>query len=118
MARKSTTENPAEQTNAAEDDQISPPEPLDEETASLAGIERASVVNATHVMYVGMAHVREISTADWKQAGVNDQKKVVWDNRYRGKNIVPITELSAGALEYLDAIDAGFVLVDENGKRV
>lgn len=115
---RSTTENPAEQVNPPDEEQMSPPEPLGEDGASAAGIERAKVVNATHVKYVGDAHIREIDAAAWRAAGVKDQNKVVWDNRYRGRNVVPITELSAGALEYLDAIDAGFVLVDENGKRV
>lgn len=118
MAKRSTSENPAEQVDAPDTEQVSPPEPLSEEVAAAAGIERAKVVAATHVKYIGDAHIREISAAAWRQAGVNDQEKVVWDNRYRGKNIVPITEFSAGALEYLDAIDGGFVLVDENGKRV
>ena len=115
---KSTTENPAEQVNPPDDEQVSPPEPLGEEGADLVGIARAGVVNATHVKYIGTAHVRKISARDWHAAGVDDQGQVVWDNRVRGKNVIPITELSAGALEYLDAIDEGFVLVDENGKRV
>lgn len=114
MARKSTTENPAEQNEAGEE-QVSPPaqEGSDEGSA----LARASRMPAG-VKYIGDAHVREISAADWKNVGVDDQKKVVWDNRVRGKNIVLVSELSQEALEYLDRYDDGFVLVDENGKRV
>lgn len=111
---RSTSENPAEQSEAADDTVVGPPEPVEEGS----GIETAKIAAATGVMYVGTAHVREIDAAAWKQAGVDDQKKVVWDNRYRGKNIVPLSSLSAGAIEYLDLYDDGFVLVDENGKRV
>lgn len=113
---KSTTENPAErggdevrvETTVAE---VAPEVPEQ--------VERASVVNATHVKYVGPAHVAEITAAQWKGAGVEDgQKKVVFDKRkFRGE-FLPITELTPQAIEFLDRFDSRFVLVDANGKRV
>lgn len=117
MARKSTSDNPAE--GAVGDVTVD----SDAEAAELEtpnqGVRKADKV-PFGVMYVGDAHIREISAADWKQVGVDDQAKVVWDNRVRAgrKNIVPLSELSQGAIEYCEQFDDGFVLVDENGKRV
>lgn len=117
MPKRSTTENPAEKDGAVGDVTVDSAAEA-EELESPAQNVRKSDKMPFGVMYVGDAHVREISAADWKQVGVEDQGKVVWDNRVRGKNIVPLSELSQGAIEYCEQFDDGFVLVDENGKRV
>lgn len=57
------------------------------------------------VEYVGTAHVRKITAADWKQAGVEDQGAVTWDRSNRHK--VKASELSSAALEVLRE-DSGF----------
>lgn len=46
-------------------------------------------------------HVREITAADWKKAGVEGQKTVTWskDNNFR----VPVADLSADALKVIEA---------------
>lgn len=118
MARKSTTENPAESGEGAVGEVVVDSDAEKSELETPEQNVRRSDRLPVGVMYVGNAHIREIDAASWKQVGVNDQGKVVWDNRVRGKNIVPLSELSQGAVEYCEQFDDGFVLVDENGKRV
>lgn len=118
MARKSTTENPAESGEGAVGEVVVDSAAEAAELDTPDSTVRKSDRLPFGVMYVGDAHIREISSADWKQVGVDGQNKVVWDNRVRGKNIVPLSELSQGAIEYCEQFDDGFVLVDENGKRV
>jgi hypothetical protein len=118
MGRRTTSENPAEQETPDTDFQ-QPEEAADEQSPEpTSGLTRANVAAATHVAYVGLAHVREISAADWKNIGVEGQAKVVWDRRNPLKNRVPLSELTPDAVVYLDQMDDGFVLLDENGKRV
>lgn len=64
--------------------------------------------NDKFVVYVGTADVREIDSASWKQAGVEDQKKIVWDSR--NNHTVPASEFNDDALKYLDERDSGFVV--------
>lgn len=54
---------------------------------------------ATEVVYVGDAGTREISKADWRAAGVEDQETVTWnaDNEYR----VPADQFTEQALQVL-----------------
>ena len=118
--KRSTTENPAERDDPAVGEAVVDSEAEKAELETPERNVRKSDRMPFGVMYVGTAHIREISAAAWKQAGVNDQEKVVWDNRNLPgrKNIVPLSELSQGAIEYCEQFDDGFVLVDENGKRV
>lgn len=116
---KSTTENPAESGNETDAEVVAEYVPPAPEPEPAPAVERASIVNATHVKYVGSAHVAEITAAQWKQAGVEDgQGKVVWDRRKFRGDLVKLDELSPQALEYLDQFDSRFALVDSNGKRV
>lgn len=109
---KSTTENPADKGGEE------PVETVSQVAVEEAGIQRASVVNATHVQYVGGAHIAEITAAQWRQVGVDGQEKVVWDKtKFRGDRVA-ITDLQPGALEYLDQFDDRFRLVDANGRKV
>lgn len=63
------------------------------------------------VKYVGTADVRRISEKAWKSIGVEDQKQVEWSKRNRFT--VPASDLSKGALRYLDEDDSGFVVTDK-----
>ena len=102
---KSTTENPAEGTSVPED-----PTPVKE-------LVKAGSTPVA-VKYIGTADVREIDAAAWRNVGVEDQGKVVWDKRkFRGDR-VPLDQLSAGAIEYCAQFDDGFALVDADGKLV
>lgn len=118
MPKRSTTENPAEKEGPVGDVVVDSAAERDaQETSEQGGVAKADRMPAG-VMYVGTAHVREIDAAAWRSVDVSDQNKVVWDNRRRGKNVVPLSELSQAAIDYLVNFDDGFVLVDENGKRV
>lgn len=66
------------------------------------------------VKYIGTADRRVIAAKDWKAVGVNDQQQVVWDR----SNLftVPVADLKEGAVEYLDKVDAGFVVTDADVK--
>ena len=46
---------------------------------------------------------REITAAQWKKAGVEDQKTVVWDNDNGFK--VPVSEFNEAALKLLEKDD-------------
>lgn len=59
-----------------------------------------------HVVYTGPATRRVINANDWKKAGVEDQKQVVWD-RTNGFS-VPAGDLNEKALNYVDKVDDGF----------
>lgn len=111
---KSTTENPADK---ATTDEVYV-ETIDEGAAQEAGIERASIVRATHVKYVGGAHVAEITAAQWRAVGIQDQGKVLFDTRVFRGDRVAIGDLTPGAIEYFEVADDRFVFVDETGKRV
>lgn len=69
--------------------------------------EEPSAAEEAVVRYVGSSDVREITAAQWKKAGVEDQKKVVWDKSNR--HAVPSSEFSKEALAVLRA-DSGFKL--------
>lgn len=47
--------------------------------------------------------VRQITTAEWKKAGVEDQKTVIWnaDNGFQ----VPVSDLNEAALKLLEKDD-------------
>lgn len=62
------------------------------------------------VRYVGSADVREIDAAAWKNAKVEDQKKIVWDKS--NDHSVPVDELNEAALAYVTDSDDGFVVED------
>lgn len=60
------------------------------------------------IVYVGTSDVREIDAAAWRQAGVDNQGKVVWD-KSKGFE-VPESELTADAIRYCEERDDGFVV--------
>lgn len=94
MASKSTSENPAERGDDAPAQTVRPQHADD----------------ASHVEYVGGAHVREISAADWKSVGADGQGKVSWDRRNQRTNRVALSDLSPEAVAYLKT-DSGFRFV-------
>jgi len=63
------------------------------------------------VKYVGTADQRVIEAKDWKSVGVEDQGKVVWDQK--NKFTVPASELNEGALRYADEDDSGLVVTEQ-----
>lgn len=79
-------------------------------SSSSAPSEETKVSSAKVVKYIGTADVREIDTAGWKNAGVEDQNKVVWDKR--NNFTVSVEDLSDSAVAYCDEVDDGFVLAD------
>lgn len=70
------------------------------------------------VQYVGTADVREIDASGWSNIDVKDQAKVVWDRRKFHGDRLPIDQFTPAALEYLIQFDGGFVLLDEDGKKI
>lgn len=68
------------------------------------------VASSKVVKYVGTADIREIDVAGWKNADVEDQKKMVWNKRNNWA--ISVEEFSESALVYLDEIDDGFVIMD------
>lgn len=68
------------------------------------------VISSKVVRYIGLADVREIDKAGWDNAGVTDQKKVVWNRSNRWT--VPAADLSDNAIAYCDEVDSGFVVSD------
>lgn len=62
------------------------------------------------VKYIGTADVREIDSAAWKNVGVEDQNKVVWDRK--NQFTVPVKDLQPGAVRYCDEDDEGFVVTE------
>jgi hypothetical protein len=70
----------------------------------------AKVASGKVVKYVGTADVREIDANAWRNVGVEDQGKLVWDAK--NKHTIPVADISKGALQYLDETDAGFVVTD------
>lgn len=52
------------------------------------------------VVYTGLSHIREIDATAWKNVGVEDQKKVVWDVS-KGHE-VPAEDFTADALRYVN----------------
>lgn len=61
---------------------------------------KAEASQATGVKYTGGAGVREITKAQWKKAGVEDQETTIWDasNEYT----LPADKFSAEALGVLE----------------
>lgn len=60
------------------------------------------------VQYVGTSHYREFTAADWKNVGVEDQDKVVFDRDNRGgdgvhsgRSLAQVHEVSEAAAQYL-----------------
>lgn len=62
------------------------------------------------VKYIGTADVREIDAASWRNVGIEDQNKVVWNRA--NKWSVPVSELTEAAVKYADEDDDGFVVQD------
>lgn len=62
------------------------------------------------VKYVGTADVREIDAAAWRNAGVEEQTKVVWSAANGWQ--VDAADLNEAALNYCDTGDSGFVVTD------
>lgn len=60
------------------------------------------------VKYIGTSDIRSIDAESWKNVGVDDQNKVVW-NRGNGWSI-HVADLSKSAVAYLDKDDDGFVV--------
>lgn len=105
---KSTPDNPAE--HKAEDAPVT----IEEAIPRLATSDKIPAF----VQYVGTAHVREIAALDWRNVGVEDQVKVVWDKRkFRGDRVA-VSDLTPAAVEYCIQFDGGFRLLDEDGKVV
>lgn len=52
------------------------------------------------VKYTGDAGIREITAAQWKNAGVEDQKTTIWDDS--NEYTLPISDFSAEALRVLE----------------
>lgn len=65
-----------------------------------AAPKAADVAAVEEVKYTGGAGVREITKAQWKKAGVEDQETVVWnsDNGY----VLPGSDFNADALKVLE----------------
>lgn len=70
----------------------------------------AKVASSKVVKYIGTADVREIDAAAWKNAGVEDQNKVVWNAANKWQ--VSVDELTPDAVTYCDTNDTGFVVTD------
>lgn len=68
------------------------------------------------IQYTGLSHVREISKADWKQAGVEDAEKMVWDVS-NGWRFTPEKDLTDEQVEIFEA-DPEFSFVDEDAPPV
>lgn len=71
------------------------------------------------VQYKGTSHFREITAADWKSVGVEDQGKVVWDRDGTGSPHYPgaaqVHEVNDAAWAYLSEKETPgqFTLVEE-----
>lgn len=48
------------------------------------------------IQYTGLSHFREITAADWKSVGVEDQNKTVWE-----RDAETVLDVSDAAAEYL-----------------
>lgn len=70
----------------------------------------AKVASGKVVKYVGTADSRSIDAASWRSIGVEDQARVTWDKD--NKFAIPVADLTAPAVKYLDEDDAGFVVTD------
>jgi hypothetical protein len=70
----------------------------------------AKVASSKVVKYIGTADVREIDAAAWKNAGVEDQHKVVWSAANNWQ--VSVDDLTPDAVNYCDTNDTGFVITD------
>lgn len=60
------------------------------------------------VVYVGTADVREIDAASWRQVGVENQQKVVWDRAHGFE--IPADQLTPDAVRYCEERDDGFII--------
>jgi hypothetical protein len=70
----------------------------------------AKVASSKVVRYIGTADVREIDAQGWKNAGVEDQHKVVWSSANNWE--VSVADLTEAAVNYCDTGDSGFVVAD------
>lgn len=70
------------------------------QTATKRSAEEPKAAGGQVVKYTGDAGVREITEAQWKGAGVEDQKTTIWDesNEYT----LPISKFNADALAVLE----------------
>lgn len=82
----------------------------EKDAAAKAAAEAAAKTSEKVVVYVGTADVREIDAASWRNVGVEDQEKVVWNKANNWS--VPAKDLQAGAVKYADEADDGFVVKD------
>lgn len=76
----------------------------------MAARQSAAVESSKVVKYIGTANIRKISASDWRSIGVEEQTQVVWDKSNNFQ--VPVSELTADAVKYLDEDDSGFVVTD------
>lgn len=76
MARAQSTPEPAGETKAPEGEDAKVDEASPQQQAAS---QRAAEGGPAEVKYVGEAGVREISKADWKNAGI-EHDAVVWDS--------------------------------------
>lgn len=74
---------------------------VEEETPRAAASQerKAAEGDATEVVYTGYAGTREITKAQWKRAGVEDQETTIWsaDNEFR----LPVGDFTPEALAVL-----------------
>lgn len=70
-------------------------------------MSESSGEKARYVRYVGTAHRRLITAAQWTGVGAKDQKQTIWSVRNGWK--IPVEEFSDNALQYFEK-DAGFVV--------
>jgi len=75
---------------------------------------KASADSAKVVKYVGTADVREIDAAAWKSVGVENQGKVVWNEKNNWT--VSVQDLSDAAVAWMDENEDGLVLTTADAK--
>lgn len=80
------------------------------ETKAEAKKSDTQVASGKVAKYVGTADRRVIEAKDWKSIGVEDQGKVVWDEK--NKFAVPVSDLQDGAVKHLEEDGSGFAIVD------
>lgn len=74
------------------------------------------------IQYVGSSHYRLLEASDWKNLGIEDQGKVVWDRDNRGgdglhsgKSLAQIHDLPQEAIDALLAVEpkSDYKIVDD-----
>lgn len=77
--------------------------------ADAAAAEK-KIASGKVVKYIGTAQAREITRAQWKNIGVENQATVVWDAS--NKHTVSADDLTDKALDYINEEDDGLVIAD------